>query len=110
VSLKQGHPQDGVLLLPAVSDRGHDGPNPVVVTCHGPDAVPPFVPCLLAAYLSFHHLCEDQANRLAIDSSPRSRRGDSGAPSEAIRQSDPSDQIERQTDKEVRIEAAERAR
>ena len=52
MSLKQGHPQDGVLLLPAVSDRGHDGPNPVVVTCHGPDAVPPFVPCLLAAYLS----------------------------------------------------------
>jgi hypothetical protein len=43
---------------------------------------------------------EDQANRLASTHSPRSRSG-SG---------DPSDQIERQTDKEARIEEAQRAR
>jgi len=53
VSLKQGHPQDGVLLLPPVSDRGHDGPNPVVVTCHGPMRwCRAFFLCLPAAYLS----------------------------------------------------------
>jgi hypothetical protein len=110
VSLKQGHPQDGVLLLPAVSDRGHDGPNPVVVTCHGPDAVPPFVPCLLAAYLSFHHLVKIRLIGL-LSTHPPDLAGETAAihQKRSVR-SDPSDQIERQTDKEVRIEAAQRAR